>query len=287
MKKSIKIIWALTVCLLFGSGQLQAKNFWNTGLLELIKDAKIKKASKKQSQESTMQALELATSEDGKTFTMKELLEMGIILTPAMVEQLENMDVNISSKLECPPFSYINDPAYEWSQFDNKFGKVVMTHEGLLIDSKSKNSAIITTAEFPLNPEDGAFEYGLFFTKTTAENGKYIGIVFDYESNKNYKAIVFSKKDYIFYEVEKGEQSVIKQGLVKPGKLITSLFIKYEGSKLEVLLNGLEVTTINRVSISSSQLGIIVSGKTKAQCEAFYFYIPESENDSEQSTSDL
>lgn len=118
------------------------------------------------------------------------------------------------------------------------------------------------------------------------EDNKFVGLVFDYENDKNYRAFVVSKKEYVYYSVEKGERSIVKQGLVKPGKLISQILLKYDSSKIEFLLNGIEVTTLKRISLNSSQLGIIIEGKTKAVCKDFMFYTINSETEHEESTSD-
>lgn len=288
MKTSLKIIIVvLAAVVVLGNNAYAKMNFWNSGLRDLYLELKTKKENEAQVAKMLERALALKNEEGEKEYSMKELIELGIVPTPTIVEELDKVGININSMMNCPPFSDITEPTYEWTQFDNKSGKITMTSSGLLIESKSKKQSLISVTEFPFNSENDSFEFGMTFSLTKAEKGKYIGIVFDYESNKDFKAIVFSQKDYIYYTVQRGEQSVIKQGLVKPGKLISNIFIKYDSDKLEVLLNGLEVTTINRISITSPQLGVIVSGKTSAICEAFYFYVPETGIATEQSTSDI
>lgn len=264
-----------------------AKDIWSYTLIGYIrdkkeegKDKKGKKENKKENKkDSQLTDIQLIASHSGNPLSMEELLEMGIVLTPDIIVELNNYGVDIPSKITCEPFTDITDPMHEWTQYDNKTGSVRMYQSGLVFNSKTTVVSPLSVTDFQFNPQESNFEFGLSFYKTLAEDNKYVGMVLDYENNKQFKAIVFSKKEFIFYTVDKGEISVVKQGLVKPGKFINTIYAKYEGSELKVLLNGLEVTTLNRISISSSLCGVIVSGKRSAICDGFYFNIIESSNE--------
>ncbi|MDE6023004.1 MAG: hypothetical protein K2G13_05830 [Muribaculaceae bacterium] len=287
MKKIIKILYPLVIFSFCIEIQTSAKDIWDYTLIGFIKDKKAEKAAKgTNKQNSDINQVQKIASHEGVPMTMQELLEQGIVLKPELIEQLTSFGVDIASKLDCNPFIDIIDPLYEWTQYDNKLGSVTMTQYGLSLVSKSSALSAMSVVDLKFDPQDTCFEFGLAFYKTQTEDNKYVGVILDYENNNNFKAIVFSKKDYIYYSVEKGETSVIKQGLVKPGKYIDTIFVKYEGSKLNVILNGLEVTTLTRITITSPICGIIVSGKRNAICDAFYFNTCEQVSNQDQSTSD-
>lgn len=294
MKNLIKILSLLIIFSFCVGIPTDARNLLDYTLIGLIKDKKAEKASKssKKSKDSKKQNTDInqvqqIASHEGSPMTIQELLEMGIVLTPELMDQLKSFGVDTSSKLACNPFIETTDPLYEWTQYDNKLGSVTMAPAGLSLVSKAPNISAISVVDLNFDPQDTPFEFGLSFYKTLAEDNKYVGMILDYENNNKYKAIVFSKKDYIYYSVDKGETSIIKQGLVKPGKFIETIFVKHVGSRMTVLLNGLEVTDLTRINITSPIYGIIVSGKRSAICDGFYFNTCEPESDQNQSTSDM
>ncbi|MDE5812277.1 MAG: hypothetical protein K2H61_08265 [Muribaculaceae bacterium] len=296
MKNSTKIFILLSAIILTSSLPVYS-DIWDYTLIGMMRDKKKNKAEKSggKKKDKAKDILKAAQQEDvikiaahnGDPLSMDQLLEMGIIYSHSFVEDLENYGVDISSKIACEPFTDITDPMYEWTQFDNATGSVKMEQSGLILDSRNALLSSMSVTDLQFDPKDSSFEFGLSFYMTPAEDNKYVGMVLDYENNKQYKAIIFSKKEFIYYTVDKGESSVIKQGLVKPGKFIHTIYAKYEGSVLKILLNGLEVTTLSRVTISSPIFGVIVSGKRKAICDGFYFNIIDEQDGQEQSTSDI
>lgn len=214
-----------------------------------------------------------------------EMQEKGVDVDSLLREMKEqNMDLQTLIHSTNSSMILMSDPAYEWSQFKNKSGKVELTEMGLSMESKTDKEAIVSQAEFSFSPEDNPFNFGLYFLNTKAEEKTSVGIIFDFQNNNNYKAFIVNKKEFVYYVVEKGESSIIKQGLVKPGKFIESLDFKRQGSKIDVLLNGVEVTTLTRITLENPVMGVIISGKMKANVIGFHFDVPISETDGYQSS---
>lgn len=283
MKKYIRIISVLVLFLFCTTNMLNARNILDYTLIGLIRDKKSEKKPK--TQDTNINIVQQIASYEGAPMTMQELLEQGIVLTPELIENLKSFGVDIPTKLDCNPFTDISDPLYEWGQFDNKLGSAKMTPNGLMLSCKAANLSALSVVDLNFDPKDIPFEFGLSFCKTPAQSNKYVGLILDFENNGKYKAIVFSQKDFIYYSTDEGKISVIKQGLVKPGKFIETIYVKLENSKLSVFLNGLEVTTLNRVTITSPISGVIVSGKRTAICNAFYFNVLDVD-ELNQSTTD-
>lgn len=180
-----------------------------------------------------------------------------------------------------------DNPDYEWSQFDTKEAKAILKGNGLLIESSKSDRIVLSVAEFPVDLDNPEFSYKVIFTSANLGDNKYVGLVFDYLNDRNYKAVMVDKKTFIYFTVEKGETSIVKQGLVKSGKFASLISISLQGQKMEIKLNDLEVSTINRVQITSPILGVMISGKMKAFCSGFYFAVPEPNENIEQSTTDI
>lgn len=180
-----------------------------------------------------------------------------------------------------------DNPDYEWSQFDTKEAKAILKGNGLLLESSKSDRIVLSVAEFPIDLDNPEFSYKVIFTSANLGDNKYVGLVFDYLNDRNYKAVMVDKKTFIYFTVEKGETSIVKQGLVKSGKFASLISISLQGQKMEIKLNDLEVSAINRVKITSPILGVMISGKMKAFCSGFYFAVPEPNENIEQSTTDI
>lgn len=56
---------------------------------------------------------------------------------------------------------------------------------------------------------------------------------------------------------------------------------------MSALLNGIELTTVKNMAITSSMFGVFVTGKNGALLNNFMFSLPDEDTDSEQSTTDV
>lgn len=179
----------------------------------------------------------------------------------------------------------VSNPEYEWSQFDSKIGKALLTDKGLEVESKVKDGSVMSTVELDFDPASD-FTFGLSMV-AKPEDDKFVGVVFDYKDNRNYKVFTVNKKQFAYYTVDDGMTAVVKQGLVKTGVIIGSIMLAKVGDKIDVTLNGIDAATLKKVNISSPNCGIIVTGKYKVTLNQFYLKLIEPDADAEQSTSDV
>lgn len=180
------------------------------------------------------------------------------------------------------------DPQYEWSQLDNKKkGKAIIRTEGLILESKEEEGVVSSVVELPVSADTFAFDFGATFTNAKLEEDKAIGLIFNYRNERNYQAISVFKKGFQVEECVDGTISVIKRGLAKTDKRRNTLQISYQGGKMSALLNGIELTTVKNMAITSSMFGVFVTGKNVALLNNFMFSIPDENTDSEQSTTDM
>lgn len=178
----------------------------------------------------------------------------------------------------------VDDPAYEWSQFEDKKGKAIMKQGMLLIESKDDKGSVASMVELDQDPTAN-FVFLVALSAKPEENAE-VGVVFDYKDNRNFKALLFSKKNFVYETVNGGEVSIVKQGFVKPGKEISVIQMDRNGDKVDVYLNGMDVTTLKRVDFETTNFGVIVGGKYKVLVRGFCYKSLDSGDDIEQSTVD-
>lgn len=180
----------------------------------------------------------------------------------------------------------INDPQYEWSQYDDKLGKSELKDDYLQLESKKDETPALAVTEISYFNPDTPFLFGVWLKEADINDEKGVGIVFDYADNRNYKSILIAKKNYMYTVCKDGMTSIVKRGLVKHGKTGINMMIRLENDKMHFYLNGLEQATVNKVSAENQNFGIIVSPKGKCKLISFTFGIPTETSESEQSTSE-
>lgn len=180
----------------------------------------------------------------------------------------------------------INDPQYEWSQYDDKFGKSELKDDYLQIESKKDETPALAVTEISYFNPDTPFLFGVWLKEADINDEKGVGIVFDYADNRNYKSILVAKKNYMYTVCKDGVTSIVKRGLVKHGKSGINMIIRLDGGKMYFYLNGLEQATVNKVSAENLNFGVIVSPKGKCKVAAYTFGVPAEPTESEQSTSE-
>lgn len=169
-----------------------------------------------------------------------------------------------------------DDTNLDWSQFDSKTGKAAFSKKGFLdIESKDDKRPVMTVTEIPVIP-DANYEIAVSL-QAKPEDDKFVGIVFDYQNQKNYKSIVVSKKTFVYSVTERGDESVVKEGLVKPGKLISNIGFRKEGTVVRFLLNDVEVSKIKNVDITTPIFGVIVGRKGKASIAGISYRVDEQQ----------
>lgn len=199
----------------------------------------------------------------------------------------------IYSTLELPDDDSINtvfsvsDSEYEWSEIDKKKIKVLLNSKGLEFESKEDDGVAWSIVELPINVENNReFIFGVNIQGPKLDDQKSIGMLFDYEDNRNHKGITIFKKQYEYFVVKDGVRSSVKTGLVKIKGNTYKLNLKRENGGIEFTLNDIEVCKLRRISINNSYFGVYIKGKMKALMPNFIMYVPEQE-DIEQSTTDM
>lgn len=206
---------------------------------------------------------------------IKEQIEQS--LASDMREMLMEFDMQLVA---------INDPQYEWSQYDDKLGKSELKDDFLQIESKKDLTPALAITEIPYYIPDTPFLFGVWLKEADINDEKGVGIVFDYADNRNYKSILIAKKNYMYTVCKDGVTSIVKRGLVKHGKSAINMIIRLDGGKMYFYLDGLEQATFNKVSAENLNFGVIVSPKGKCKVAAYTFGIPAEPTESEQSTSE-
>lgn len=187
------------------------------------------------------------------------------------------------------------DSQYEWSQFDNKNASAIMNEYGLLLKSKNNNSSSISIIELPIDVENDNFTYGVYAMWLSKNKEGGIGLVFDYEDNHNYKAIIINQKNYDYVNVKNNDIHVVKSGLVKisskeknkgfnGNKGLLYLEIKKEGDVIKFFINDVEFGKFKNVKINNNNFGIITVGKQELLVPKFFFMTGEMENEEESTT---
>ncbi|MDE5800118.1 MAG: hypothetical protein K2H74_03725 [Paramuribaculum sp.] len=180
----------------------------------------------------------------------------------------------------------VSDPAYDWTQTDSKKIKVEIKGDGLVMESKEEDGVAFTIAELPIDIEEGSeFMFGVTLLGPKLDDKKSLGIIFDYEDARNYKALAIYKKQFDYFVVKDGTVSSVKTGLVKMKGNTYTIVMTRENGKVEFKLNDLEICTLKKVSITNAMFGAFIHGKMKALMPCFYMHNADHE-DTEQSTTD-
>lgn len=190
-----------------------------------------------------------------------------------------------------------SDTEYEWSQTDTKRIKVGFSKsQSLQFESKIDFGFAYSVVELPIDVEDNGeflFGFNLKGFKPSGSSKKLkgsgliasgFGMMFDYQDDRNYKGIIISQKAYQYFVVKDGTSSMVKSGPVKYKGDSYKLIMKRENGGVEILLNGIEVCKLRKITLSSSYFGVFIQGKGKAEMPSFIMHIPEQE-ESEESTS--
>lgn len=178
-----------------------------------------------------------------------------------------------------------DDFEFEWSQSTGKNYKAISTTYGLLLESGDKEQRVFSYTELPINLENDSFVFGALFNgKLSADKG--IGLIFNFHNNKNYKALIFTQNQFSYIDVDKGETSIIKQGLLKTGKHNDHIIeLRIENGMATVFFDTQDVTKIKNLQLTSPVMGIIIEGKTRALSKGFYFNILGESMEEEMSTT--
>lgn len=208
------------------------------------------------------------------------------LLSEGMIKKLGVSIPTIEGVEESDIIFDVSDPEYDWSQTDSKKMKVELKNEVLMLASKENDGVAYTIAELPIDIEEGSeFMFGVTLLAPKLDDKKSLGIIFDYEDARNYKALAIYKKQFDYFVVKDGTVSSVKTGLVKMKGNTYTIVMTRENGKVEFKLNDLEICTLKKVSITNAMFGAFIHGKMKATMPCFYMHNADRE-ETEQSTTE-
>lgn len=191
----------------------------------------------------------------------------------ATIDAIENIEL-----ISC------SDPEWDWSQYDEKVGKALVTKKGLELESK-KDEYCLTYCELPIGMADDNFAVRFLMSPSEISDDKPFGIVYDVENESNYRMLLVMKKSFQVLTVKSGEIAVAKKGVYKSKSKSkqTEIDLVREKGKIYFFINGLELLKMNSPKMGNPIFGFVVAPKSKMICESFGFrkYTPQDGNEEE------
>lgn len=180
----------------------------------------------------------------------------------------------------------VSDPQLEWSQYEEKDGKAILTGKGLLLECKKDGFAAFSVCELPLNLDVDDFRVDFTLTPESIDDNHPYGVIFDFGNNKNYNAVVFGKKNYQILNVEKGETSVVYKGMYKlKNKKNIVVSLERVGDRIEVAVESLPLTARKLRKMENPSFGFIVMNKGKLTGHSIAWTIDRNESSDESTTT--
>lgn len=221
------------------------------------------------------------------------------------VPELDNIGTSDSTLDDINPddvkkfYINIDDPHYQWTQSKTKSQQALMSIDGLVITNKNgkgffKNGLFqndypifASTVELPVVVESDDFIYGVVATATKLSEDKGYVLLFDYQDNNNFKAIIIDESQYKYAVFNGGNPSIVKTGLIKfPQKANNyTFYIKREGSNISFFIDNIEYGVFKNVTLTNSTFGVGVQGKLSITVLKLIFNVEMPESDTEQSTT--
>lgn len=199
-------------------------------------------------------------------------------------------------------FMDVSDPELLWNQFEEKDSKSVIEKNKLVLESRKDKQAVVSCAEFSLNPEEEDFFVEFIFKPSEIKDVPSFGIAFDYKNENNFSVISFGKKGYAYSVCEKGEYSVVKRGMYKLAphkknvsdeeyaptlnKLLTDkkvfdVALVQSRGQFYLVVNDVEIARFKSIKITNPNMGFFTEGKSKLEAYAVLFSTISYEDDSE------
>ncbi|MBD5255391.1 MAG: hypothetical protein HDS53_04885 [Barnesiella sp.] len=158
-----------------------------------------------------------------------------------------------------------NDPEFDWQQYNDKTGKALVSKNFLELESKKDDLYCMSFCELPIDMRSDDFSVKLMMTPVKFSDNNPIGIVYDVESESNYRMLLLMKKSFQLVNVSDGKMSIVKKGLYKmpdKSKLIL-LDITRQKGKLIFSINGLEMIRTSSPEMKNPNFGFAVGPKAK------------------------
>ncbi len=269
MKRLLIILFAFGMSVMIGEAKISFGNFSKAGFLSAIKEQteRLRNIENKNKKENKNDTDDVADTETYDT-------------TDFQSDEMDSSDV----KNFCVN---IDDTRYQWSQGKSKDQEALMSSKGLKINNKVEDDIYVSTVELPIVVENDDFVFGVVASTEKLNDKTGWVLLFDYQDNHNFKAIVISKEQFQYMVFHDGRSSIVKTGLVKfPKKSsINTFYILREASIVRFFLNDVEYDVFKNVVIKNPIFGVGVKGKTSIIIQKMIFDFKTSEEDIEQSTT--
>lgn len=157
------------------------------------------------------------------------------------------------------------DPEFDWQQYDEKTGKALVTKNGLELESKKDDVYCMSFCELPIDMRGDDFSVKYLILPDKISDDKPFGVVYDVESDSNYRMLLIMKKSFQLINVSDGKMSVVKKGIYKTPNKFGVIFLEMsrKKDKLRFYINGLEMLKIKSPEMSNPNFGFIVAPKTR------------------------
>lgn len=174
----------------------------------------------------------------------------------------------------------VNDPMYEWSQYDEKDMKAVLTKDNTLeLENKNPTMVALAFMELPISLNDDDFTVNLLMGKASIKSDGTFGIIFNYKNDRNYTMLKFNEKQMTIYDCESGNLAVIKKVIYKINNFNDEFIksdleyksdknnilvsIERKNGKLQFYINGLYICSLKNYEIKYPTFGFASFGKNK------------------------
>ena len=209
------------------------------------------------------------------------------------VKEVESPDVSENEEEDLDPddvrnfFKSIDDTQYQWTQGKSKGQQALMSTNGLVISNKIEKEIYASTVELPVVVDTDDFIFGIVTSSTKLNENNGIVLIFDYQDDHNFKAIVINDSQYRYLKFSNGVANSVKTGLIKYSNknTLNTIYIQREGSTIYFYLNDVEYGVLKNVVINNAVFGAGVMGKASTTILKMIFHVDIPENDIEQSTT--
>lgn len=174
----------------------------------------------------------------------------------------------------------VTDPMYEWSQYDEKDMKAVLTKDNALeLENNNPTKVALAFMELPISLHEDDFTVNLLLGKVYIKSDSTFGIIFNYKNDRNYTMLKFDEKQVTIYDCENGSLAVIKRVIYKINNFNDEFIksdldyksdknnilvsIERKNGKLQFYINGLYICSLKNYEIKFPTFGFASFGKNK------------------------
>lgn len=165
-----------------------------------------------------------------------------------------------------PEIMEVISPDFDWENFDNKQEKCKFKKNFLELECLKKDQHACTHTELDLDAINNDFIICFQLDVEKLDDEHRVGIVYDFEDQKNYHALCFGKKQFSLLKYENGDNVVKKTGLYKlDNKKRLLVTLKKKGKRVDFYLGSqyFPLMTLKDGKITNSSVGFYVENQTK------------------------